>query len=655
MRTMWIVLACCWLKGILPAWAQSDDRSEADGGWPRELQLRQIEPQATDAVLFNPGMGLYLAGGSGLGYEPPPDAWIFNMANIVYFRPVWSDLEEEGPGSGFAEYFEPIFDFWVRQRGCRVAFRVMSESMHSSREYATPKWVFQQGVPRVRHVALRGHQQWDPVFWNKQYLDLHCQFIARLGQYLDGREGLEYVDIGGIGEWGEMHLGLHIDGRWTTEQMEETGFSRPKYIAAYRRVIDAHAAAFPNTRVFLNVGSYAHINDYAATRGMHFRQDGLTPRGPSADVGKRFYRPYAPRGVICNYEFHSSLHSMREKNWDLRTTVEQGLSDPISYLNTNVLAAARWKEAPEPVKEIFLDAARRVGFRFLLKELRVQRALRVRKDRPSRLIIKHQWENAGVAPCYESYALQWTLHDEQGEIVARHLFYPDVPTTRWDPGSAVPLQSVMSVPAGTPEGTYRLKVAMILPEASSPPIQLALAGADGNGRYELCQIPATHVQDGAADVYQEDFDSKSVDWRAREGIRLSLDQRQARQGRASLHLEGTQSSGWNYAATAGAIPVYPGSKYRLVCWMRVSRLEPRSEPPYVKLGVHDRDGQWRANITTNKYDVQRMGEWQRLSATAETPLNAARGQFAIERGTREQTTQAEIWIDDLSLELLEGP
>ena len=206
-------------------------------------------------------------------------------ADIIYFRPVWADLEEAGPGSGFDAYFQPIFNFWVKKLGKRVAFRVMSESVHSSREYATPKWVFDQGVPAVQHVGLRVKRQWDPVFWNEKYLTLNCQFVARLGEYLDGRDGLEFVDIGSIGEWGEMHLGLHIPGRWTSEQLEETGFTRSKYIAAYRRVIDAHARAFPNTRVFLNVGDYAQINDYAAIRGVHFRQDGLTPSGPSADVG----------------------------------------------------------------------------------------------------------------------------------------------------------------------------------------------------------------------------------------------------------------------------------------------------------------------------------------------------------------------------------
>jgi hypothetical protein len=137
---------------------------------------------------------------------------------------------------------------------------------------------------------------------------------------------------------------------------EQTGFTRTKYVAAYRRVIDAHAKAFPNTRVFLNVGPYPEINDYAALRGCHFRQDGLKPSGPSANVGQLYYRPYARRGMVGNYEFHSSYRSMVEKAWDLRETLEVGLSDPIAYLNTNVFSPQGCEEAPDDVKLELLES-----------------------------------------------------------------------------------------------------------------------------------------------------------------------------------------------------------------------------------------------------------------------------------------------------------
>jgi hypothetical protein len=642
-------IVCCLLSAFCLSIVAAQEQET-----PGALELRTVQPESTGQVLFNPGLGLYLAGGSTLRYQPTPDAWVFQMADIIYFRPVWADLEEDGPGSGFDDYFQPIFDFWVEKLGKRVAFRVMSESMHSRREYATPKWVFDQGVPGVPHVGLYAKRQWDPVFWDDKYLELHCQFVQRLGQYLDGRAGLEFIDVGSIGEWGEMHLGLHIPGRWTSEQLAETGFTQDKYIAAYRRVIDAHARAFPRTRVFLNVGNYAHINDYAALRGLHFRQDGLTPRGPSADVGNRFYRPYAPRGVICNYEFHSGLQSMRQKGWDLQATVDQGLDAPISYMNTNILSPARWEDAPNDVKEIFLDAARRIGFRFVLTRLDVQAQLRVRPDRPSRLIVKHRWKNTGIAPCYESYAIEFSLHDAHDNVLARELSFPRVPTTRWTVETPVDLHSVMKIPPGVPAGEYVLKVGMRLPEEKGVAIGLGIAGEDAQGRYRLCDIPAVVAKDGSMTVV-EPFEESPVSWSAARGVQLAIDEQEHHSGNSSLRVAGTQDGGWNYAAARRNIRVFPGSKYRLTCRMKVNHLAPTALPPYLKLGIHDAEGDWLANITTNKYDPQGLGQWQQLTATAETPLNAALGQFAVERGSNSQSTRVQMWLDDVRLELLEGP
>jgi len=475
------------------------------------IEWREITPAVTEAVLFNPGMGLYLAGGSGLGYKPEPDAWVLSLADIAYFRPTWNDLEADGPGTGFDTYFAPIFDFWVRQRGKRVAFRVMSESTHYRGQYATPKWAFDKGVPSVLHRGLRGQEQVNPVFWNPRYLKLHCEFIERLGRYLDGRPGLEYVDIGGIGEWGEMHLGLHMPGRWTPAQLEQTGFARDKYVAAYRRVIDAHARAFPNTRVFLNVGSYPEINDYAALRGCHFRQDGLTPSGPSSNVGKLYYHPYARRGVICNYEFHSSYRSMLEQGWDLRKTVEQGLSDPISYLNTNILSPQDWEHAPTAVKDLFRAAAKKVGFRFVITRLCVPTALNLSDRTPGRLLIEHTWQNIGAAPCYESYALEFTLHDGSGKIVATQQHFPTHPTTQWFPGQEAVERTLRRFPAGLAAGEYELKVAMHLPEKAGRHILLGLAGRDEADRYPLCRLTGVTAQRSTGVIYSQSFES-TTDW-----------------------------------------------------------------------------------------------------------------------------------------------
>jgi hypothetical protein len=619
------------------------------------LEWRQVAPSLSDEVLSNPGMGFYMAGGSGLGYKPKPDAWLLSVCDIVYFRPTWNDLEEDGPEAGFEKYFEPIFEFWVRQRGKRVAFRIMSESTHYRGKYATPKWIFDQGVPSVLHRGLRNQEQVNPVFWNSMYLKLHCEFVQRLGRYLDGRSGLEYVDIGGIGEWGEMHLGLHMQGRWTPEQLEQTGFTRDKYVAAYRQVIDAHAKTFLNTHVFLNVGSYPEINDYAALRGCHFRQDGLTPSGPSANVGKLYYHPYSRRGVICNYEFHSSYRSMLEKEWDLRKTVEQGLSDPISYLNTNIFSARDWEKAPAEVKEIFLTAAKKVGFRFVITQLRVPTRLNLSKHMPGRLLIEHTWKNIGVAPCYESYALQFTLHDGNGKAVATQQHFPVHPTTLWFPDDEVVERTLIRVPAGLPDGDYELKVAMNLPEKVGQNILLGLTGRDEADRYHLCRLDGVTGQRPTGIIYQQQFKSAGYGWNCAGGIQSELDTTVFHEGKSSLHLLGRQARGWNYASHTLDSPILPASKYRLSCWLKVNSLEPGRLRPYLKIGLTDSEGKWLMNCVTNSYDMSNSGQWQHLEATVETSMETTGGHLALERGSNDTATRIDLWLDNVQLELLEAP
>ena len=469
------------------------------------------------------------------------------------------------------------------------------------------------------------------------------------------RAGLEFVDIGGIGEWGEMHLGLHIQGRWTPQQLEETGFTRDKYVAAYRRVIDAQATAFPRTRVFLNVGSYGEINDYAALRGCHFRQDGLTPNGPSANVGKLYYHPYSRRGVIGNYEFHSGYRSMVEKGWDLRTTVESGLSDPISYLNTNILSPQAWEDAPGEVKHLFVDAAKRIGYRFVVTSLKASHQCHLDGVTPARLLTEHTWKNVGIAPCYESYVLEFTLHDAHGKIVAGQRHFPHRPTTLWWPDEEVTERTLIRIAPEVPPGEYRLRVAMLMPEKEDKRILLGIGGRDDNDRYELCAVSGVKSSRRASVVYDQRFETDDHHWNIASGIQGRVDTSVRHGGMASLELTGVQQGSWNYASHHLAGTVLPGSKYRLSCWLKVDQLEPARMAPYLKIGLTDGDRNLLRNCHTSRYDTSRTGEWQRLEGTFETPLETAGGHLALERGGQEVQTQLRAWIDDVTLELLEAP
>lgn len=619
----------------------------APGG---EAATVTVTPKQSDAVLLNPGMGLYMSGGRQTRLKE--DDWFRGVVDIMYIRTQWAAIEPE-EDKPLADYFDPLFDYWVRQQGNRLAFRIMSESVSSREQYVTPKWVFDKGVPSVPHRG-RGGTQTDPIFWDERYLDECEKLIAKLGACLDGREGFEFIDIGQIGEWGEMHLGLHIQGRWTPQQLDETGFSKTKYIQAYRRVIDAYARAFPRSQVFLNVGSYWPTNDYAAIRGIHFRQDGLTAQGPSGNVGKRFYVPYADRGTKGNYEFRSSYAGLEAMPGGFKGAVEKGLEDPISYLNTNCFWMPRLRTAPAEARSILRDAARRIGYRFVLTRATLPKSVHVDGVIPGRLPIAHEWRNVGVAPCTESFAIEFSLAGAQGKTVAAAVQFPSTPTTRWTSGKSATDHVVLDLPAATPPGQYALKVAMVWPEKGRR-ILLGIEGRDRDDRYALASVTCAKVEPRRRVAYETGFETDDTLWSPAKGMSVERDAAVKRSGDASMHVHGRQQGSWCYAAISMREPIIPAARYRLSCWVRVGSLTPRRKSPYMKVGLHRANHDHIKNVNTGRYDMGRAGEWQCLSVTFDAPPDAVEGQLAMEKGGKDLDIEADFWVDEVKVELLAAP
>ncbi|MCC7491003.1 MAG: carbohydrate binding domain-containing protein [Fimbriimonadaceae bacterium] len=614
---------------------------------PTTPEPRQLTPQLSNEVLQNPFMGVYLQ------YPPldaKPDEWFMGLSDIAYFRLHWCDVNPEPGVYRFDEFLGPLFDVWVKQHRKRVAFRVMSQSMHGNKEYVTPKWVFDAGVPGVEHVGLSVPRQVNPAFWNQRYLELQAEFIAKLGAWLDGREGLEFVDLGGIGEWGEMHL-----ARWTQADFDATGYTDAGYVAAYRRMIDDYAKAFPRTPVFLNVGGPERlsINDYAAARGMHLRQDGLKHDGASYNVESKLYPTYAPRGTLCNLEFHSGWSAMQQNGWDVPTTFAKALASPIAYLNSNLFGGAGYRKAPPEAREMLLDAARRIGYRFVVTGVELPAAGRVSATLPGRLVVRSFWRNDGIAWSHGSYAVTMLLVNAAGEVVSSDLQYPPTPTTRWDPGASQEQMHRLVLPPGTPAGTYRLLVSMVWPETGRV-IQLGLAGRDAAGRYPLGEVELHLSTAVGGVVWQTDFETgEAAGWAAATGTQVSM-AAGGHDSQRALRLTGTCRNTWNYGHLRLPVPLQPAARYRLSGWMRVERVEP-AKAPYVKVGVNAADGKWIDNFNAAPYDLRQSGTWQRFDRVFEVPLRGAAGDLAIERGGLEGERSVDLLLDDLRLELLDAP
>jgi hypothetical protein len=618
----------------------------------QEPGLVTLTPEITDAPLLNPGMGLYVMVGEQ--EQPPPEAWFMALCGTAYTRCHWADLEPERGVYRFDEFLGPMFDYWVGALGKRVAFRVMCESMHGRTEYVTPKWVFEAGVPGVRHTGLWDTPQVDPVFWDPLYLDLHCEFIRALGEWADGRAGLEFVDIGSIGEWGEMHFGQHVPGRWTEEQMREAGFSEYKLELAYRRVIDAFADAFPHTRVFLNVGHRQGINDYAASRGMHFRQDGLGPEGASYNVESRLYPQYAFRGVQCNLELIVGYDEMQQWGWDPREVLNKGLEAPLSYQNINFGGVRFLTDAPPEVREAIEQCARRIGYRFAPREVQAPAQVRSWPDLPGRLPLRATWTNEGVAPCYENLAFEWTLLSPEGTPVSALRAFPDTPTREWRPGSPVAASLVLDVPTNLPPGRYGLTVRMFLPERPETRYQLPLGESRLAGSYRVGEIEVVTGEAGTRQRLAWDFEDGEGPAAVPPGMVAEVVGNPVHGGARALRLSGHSEQTWNYGVVS-RVPMVGGGRYRLSAWVLVRSLTGAERGPNLKVGLNGADGKWISNANTNGYDTGALDTWQYVTAEFDCPVEAATGDVTVERGALDAAIEAELYIDDVELLTLAAP
>ncbi|MDY0167362.1 MAG: carbohydrate binding domain-containing protein [Thermoguttaceae bacterium] len=280
--------------------------------------------------------------------------------------------------------------------------------------------------------------------------------------------------------------------------------------------------------------------------------------------------------------------------------------------------------------------------------------LRVDGRRPGRVPLVGTWRNDGIAPCYESFCIEWTLLDAQGAVVASELTFPETPTTQWWPGEEVEVTAMLRVPAGTAEGRYVLKVAMVAPERGER-IRLGLAGRDAHGRYELCQLTAVPQEPAQAAVYQTGFETDAAGWAGAAGMTAAVDAGAAHDGKQSLRVAGVQQKGWNYAPCHVPAPLTPAGKYRLTAWLLVDEMEPAVNPPYIKIGINDADGKWIENYSSERYDLRRMGTWQPMTVVADVPLHAASAHLAIEKGAYSTPIRATIRLDNVKLELIESP
>jgi len=458
------------------------------------MEFITLRPREISDVLINPGMGwttFYSFNGDEINKDYP-------KASIAYFRFYWDQLEPE-EGKYRWEIIDELLQIG-KLKEQKLALRIMAmdgleraaiwrakkvstEGLIEVRRYRVPEWFYKLGCRGKEFFDKENWAPGTPAMWEPDYsdpifLEKHSNFIAALGHRYDGHPGIDHVDIGSVGRWGEWH---------------SAAVPMPSF-AAKQQIIDAYISAFKKTPLLIPIGDVEALS-YAVSKGTGWRADCL------GDCRHNFFNPlweggtpdwnhmedvYLKHLVIANalkswkkapvaFETCWSIDYWKEQGWPIDYIFDYALALHVSILNNKSLPI------PEEWWPQINDFSRKMGYRFVLKELSHQRVI----YGTSSISLSTVWENKGVAPCYHKYLLAFRLRSVPTGKEWVTSAKSDL--TGWLPGTHK-VEEEIKPPADFPKGFVELSVGVVDPRNNQPVVNLAIEGRDKDGWYPVSSL-----------------------------------------------------------------------------------------------------------------------------------------------------------------------
>ncbi len=428
------------------------------GAWPvfaAEPAVTTVRFEPTDELLANPGQG-----------------WLSTQrlpCTVRYLRVEWKDLE---PAEGKQDWSR--LDSAIEaaaKRGQRIAFRIMTTNAHSAGYYCSPKWLFDLGCkswdydvggadPTSGGKAIR---RIEPDYADPLYLSKHAAFIKALGARYDGHAGVEFLDIGSYGIWGEWHT------------------RHPSPWLVRRQIIDMYLDSFRKTPLMC-MSDDAEALAYCIAHGTGIRRDGVgsdwhekTWIGSKKYAGVEGFADNWKRAPVV-FEWFGNYDYLVGRQWSFDSAVEFMLKNHVTFINDNIgkVPAEQWPKIEK--------LARLAGYRLELLEAAFPSACR-----PGQAIqIRMKWRNSGVGKMYRKHPLALYLLDERG-VTALERQQPAIDPCAWLPGDHE-VAAVVQLPHQLAKGRYTLALALLDPVSGKPAVLLACTAKHEGRVYRLGQF-----------------------------------------------------------------------------------------------------------------------------------------------------------------------
>ena len=456
--------------------------------YSQNTEVRLID---NESAITNPGMGWNFAYFSddlrNFGTTLHNDDYLdWFPCDIVYFRLGWNLIEPE-EGKYNWEFTDKVAEEW-RKRGKRVAY---SWNVCYPGEQAAPLWLKEAGAQGVEYDVIaeaakwgfnyklewmpptmqerykKGEKTWVPNYDDPVFLEKLEGFLEAAAERYDGKDWVEFVEVGSLGSWGEGHIHMSWPAKITDEM-------RLTHIKLWRK-------HFKKTTVFVNddLADTKETINYSLENGL-----GMADWSIQVDDGNGKERGVNKEQTDRFWKTTPVLLENHPTTPPKRLYLQAMEAGHASYLRLHSDPYFAFNESVELIQAMNL----RLGYRLQFPKIQFNSVIKP----GGMLSFSFSMRNAGVAPCYRGGYPILTLKDKDGKVVLNHVI-SDFDVKALMPGktadSAEPVQGSADIKISSDirKGKYDMFVA-VGDKVGQPVYNLPYDGGDDERRYLVGEV-----------------------------------------------------------------------------------------------------------------------------------------------------------------------
>ena len=402
-----------------------------------------------------------------MGYVPSAEEkTVSEDVHLVYVDITWKELEPK-KGHYNWETIEESNQFkrWKKE-GKQVVLRFLLDYPGKSSHKDIPDWLGNEISDLGDAYNTSYGKGFSPNYQNKLLRKYYKEAVTAMGQRWGNDDFIAYIELGGLGHWGEWHV--HSDAGIRQLPRKEV---RKDYIAPFQ-------PAFPKAKILMrrpglegDFGIYNDVfGDKSATKTwLNWIQNGGSYDQTQEQAAlKAMPKAWEKAPIGGELTSSQSMSTLLGNNLDELT--DEAKAAHLTFLGPKV--AEDIGDGQAAYKELLKN----MGYRLWVSGLRISKG-------ESKVEITLNLENSGVAPLYGDWPVVLYLCNANGKVLQAQQL--DCRLSELLPDQTTELKASF---AYSKDQNYQVKLGILSPMTQEPSVHFAMKGFEGEVMPKLATI-----------------------------------------------------------------------------------------------------------------------------------------------------------------------